>query len=299
MAEGATDSIACSTPDASLVPPSNAAFNSRGRKPQKPRPKKGTLPKIRPRVIARTSPRLILAEAEPASPDGTTRPMVCGKSNCCIAKLLRRGELSTGHDPPSPPPPTSPSTPACPPSGNGLDFATAVALTRRAIHGNGQKASLEELAKRVHRCFKPSEFKSCTVTTGYEYASTNAEGGGNRPAQKWIRAEVDGLVNPGCSRNAPPVYHVASRTATRAWLTDYFDPKHGRTEKIPNPSSDREEWHLLAWANKAKVYRTYMDDDTYCPSVSIAKKKRDKHWERVTTERFHVEAAILEWHALS
>eukprot|EP00873_Tetraselmis_striata_P006523 jgi/Tetstr1/426787/TSEL_017002.t1 len=32
-----------------------------------------------------------------------------------------------------------------------------------------------------------------------------------------------------------------------------------------------------------------------CPgTVSIAKKKRDKHWERVTTERLHVEAAILE-----
>eukprot|EP00873_Tetraselmis_striata_P040038 jgi/Tetstr1/460302/TSEL_005602.t1 len=159
-----------------------------------------------------------------------------------------------------------------------------------------------------------------------------------------IMAEVDGLINPGCSRNAPPVYHISSRTATRAWLKDYFDPKHGRTEKIPNPSSDREEWHLPAWANKAKVYMTYMDDDTYWPShvkrvsmsvfkriwikyfphiktpaqdrftkcgicvacielirtsdcpvtVSIAKKKRDKHWERVTTERLHVEAAILE-----
>eukprot|EP00873_Tetraselmis_striata_P028543 jgi/Tetstr1/448807/TSEL_036041.t1 len=146
MAEAASDSIACSAPDASLVRPSNTAFNSRGRKPQKPRPKKDIPPKIRPRVQARTSPRSILAEAEPASPDGTTRPMVCCKSNCCIAKLLRCGELSTGHDPPSPPPPTSPSNPACPPSGNGLDFATAVALTRRAIHGNGQKASWEELA---------------------------------------------------------------------------------------------------------------------------------------------------------
>eukprot|EP00873_Tetraselmis_striata_P017405 jgi/Tetstr1/437669/TSEL_026336.t1 len=128
-----------------------------------------------------------------------------------------------------------------------------------------------------------------------------------------IMAEADGLVNP-------------------------------RTEKIPNPSSDREECHLPAWANKAKFYRAYMDDDTYWPSdvkrvslsvfkriwikyfphiktpahdrftkcgicvacnelirtsdclvtVSIAKKKRDKHWERVTTERLHVEAAILE-----
>eukprot|EP00873_Tetraselmis_striata_P028544 jgi/Tetstr1/448808/TSEL_036042.t1 len=157
-------------------------------------------------------------------------------------------------------------------------------------------------------------------------------------------AEVDGLVNPGCSRYAPPVYHTASRAATRAWLKDYFDPKHDRTEKIPNPSSDREEWHLPAWANKAKVNRTHMDDNSYLPSdvkrvslsvfkriwikyfphiktpahdrftkcgicvactepirtsdcpvtVSIAKKKRHKHWERVTTERLYAEAAILE-----
>eukprot|EP00873_Tetraselmis_striata_P037585 jgi/Tetstr1/457849/TSEL_004251.t1 len=76
-----------------------------------------------------------------------------------------------------------------------------------------------------------------------------------------IRAEVDGLVNPCCSRIASPVYHNASRIATRAWLNDYFDPKHGITEKIPIPipSSDREEWHLPAWGNKAKVYRTCMD----------------------------------------
>eukprot|EP00873_Tetraselmis_striata_P003736 jgi/Tetstr1/424000/TSEL_014611.t1 len=173
MAEGATDSIACSAPDASLVQPSNT-----GRKPQKPRPKKDTPPKIRPRVNARTSPRLILAEAEPASPDGTTRPMVCKEAWMFIHKV------------------------------------------------------------------------------------------GFLPLRR-IRAEVDGLVNPGCSRNAPPVYHIASRAATRAWLKDYFDPKHGRTEKIPNPSSDREEWHLPAWANKAKVYITYMDDDTYWPSSVI------------------------------
>eukprot|EP00873_Tetraselmis_striata_P022860 jgi/Tetstr1/443124/TSEL_031180.t1 len=32
-----------------------------------------------------------------------------------------------------------------------------------------------------------------------------------------------------------------------------------------------------------------------CPvTVSIAKKKRDEHWERVTTERLHVEAAIMK-----
>eukprot|EP00873_Tetraselmis_striata_P022861 jgi/Tetstr1/443125/TSEL_031181.t1 len=161
MPEGATDSIACSAPDTSLVQPANTACNSRGRKSQKPREKKDTQPKIRPRVNAHRSTRLILAEAEPASPDGTTRPMVCCKSNCGIAKLLRCGELSTGNDTPSPPPPTSPSTPACPPpSGNGLDFATAVALTRRAIHGNGQKESWDELAKRVNRCFKHGDIQS-------------------------------------------------------------------------------------------------------------------------------------------
>eukprot|EP00873_Tetraselmis_striata_P042678 jgi/Tetstr1/462942/TSEL_007890.t1 len=194
MAEGATDSIACSAPDASLIQPSNTAFNTCGRKPQKPRPKKDIPPKIRPRVNARTFPRLIhFAEAEPASPDdGTTRPM----------------------------------------------------------------ASWDELAKRVNRCFKTDEMKSCPITAGYEYASSNAEGGANRPAQEWeawvfihkvgflrlrrIMAEVDGLFNPGCSRNAPPVYCIASRIATRAWLKNYFDPKHGRTEKITNPSSDRE-----------------------------------------------------------
>eukprot|EP00873_Tetraselmis_striata_P044551 jgi/Tetstr1/464815/TSEL_009554.t1 len=198
MAEGATDSVACSAPDASLVQPSNT-----GRKPQKPRPKKDTPPKIHPRVNARTSPRLILAEAEPASPDGTTRPMVCKEAWMFIHKV---GFL------------------------------------------------------RLRR----------------------------------IRAEVDGLVNPSCSRNARHVYHIASRAATRAWLKDYFDPKHGGTEKIPNPSSDREEWHLPARANKAKVYMTYMDDDTNWSSFSIAKKKRDKLWERVTTENLHVEAAILK-----
>eukprot|EP00873_Tetraselmis_striata_P045256 jgi/Tetstr1/465520/TSEL_010189.t1 len=80
-----------------------------------------------------------------------------------------------------------------------------------------------------------------------------------------IRAEVDDLVDLCLSRNKSPVYHIAARIATHAWLKDYFGPKHGRTEKIPNPSSDREEWHLPAyWANKAKkVYITYMDDDTY------------------------------------
>eukprot|EP00873_Tetraselmis_striata_P020588 jgi/Tetstr1/440852/TSEL_003092.t1 len=203
MAEGATDSIACSAPVTSLVQPSNTAFNSRGRKPQNPRQKKDTPPKIRLRRNARTSPRLILAEAEPASPDGTARPMVCKEAWMFIYMV--------------------------------------VFLWLRKI-----------------------------------------------------RAEVDGLGNPGCSRNAPPVYHIASRIATRAWLKDYFDPKHGRTEKIPNPSSDREEWHFPAWANKAKVYKTYMGDDTYWPSVSIAKKTRDKHRERVTTERLHVEATMLE-----
>eukprot|EP00873_Tetraselmis_striata_P015665 jgi/Tetstr1/435929/TSEL_024811.t1 len=60
------------------------------------------------------------------------------------------------------------------------------------------------------------------------------------------RAEVDGLVNPCLSRNTPPVYHIASGIATRAWLKDHFDPKHGRTERIPHSSSDQKEWHLPA-----------------------------------------------------
>eukprot|EP00873_Tetraselmis_striata_P040684 jgi/Tetstr1/460948/TSEL_006100.t1 len=107
--------------------------------------------------------------------------------------------------------------------------------------------------------------KSCSATADCEYVSTNVEDGDNRHAQEWwwstesgssvrvckeawmfihkvgflrlrkIRAEVDGLVNPGFSRNTPPVYHIARRIATRAWLNDYFHPKHRRTENTPNP----------------------------------------------------------------
>eukprot|EP00873_Tetraselmis_striata_P001165 jgi/Tetstr1/421429/TSEL_012378.t1 len=96
-----------------------------------------------------------------------------------------------------------------------------------AIHVNGQKASWDELAKRVNRCFKPGEIKSCAITADYEYVSANVEGYDNRHAHEWswftengssvrVMADVDGPVNPCLSRNTPPVYHSApSAAATR------------------------------------------------------------------------------------
>lgn len=78
-----------------------------------------------------------------------------------------------------------------------------------------------------------------------------------------IQSEIANDKNP-FERNSPPNYNCLPRRAAIAWLAEYFAEENGRTEKIPNPQSDRDEWHLPAWMSKQTVYRIYVAD----PSVS-------------------------------
>ena len=41
------------------------------------------------------------------------------------------------------------------------------------------------------------------------------------------------------------------------FMKEFLDDKHGRAQKIPNPRSGKEEWHLPVWMNKAFVYKLF------------------------------------------
>ena len=42
-----------------------------------------------------------------------------------------------------------------------------------------------------------------------------------------------------------------------SFIKDFWADEPGRAQKIPNPRSGKEEWHLPVWMNKAFVYKLY------------------------------------------
>ena len=52
----------------------------------------------------------------------------------------------------------------------------------------------------------------------------------------------------------------------RTFLDNYFAPKNGRCEKLPNPRYGKEEFSLPIWLSKLKVFLVYSADSTACKS---------------------------------
>ncbi len=44
------------------------------------------------------------------------------------------------------------------------------------------------------------------------------------------------------------------------FMKEFLADKHGRAQKIPNPRSGKEEWHLPDWMNKAFVYKMFVSE---------------------------------------
>jgi hypothetical protein len=44
------------------------------------------------------------------------------------------------------------------------------------------------------------------------------------------------------------------------FMNEFLADKHGRAQKIPNPRSGKEEWHLPVWMNKAFVYKLFVSE---------------------------------------
>lgn len=131
-------------------------------------------PKIRSFAVRRVCKHAILDAALQKGTAEEGLPMSCCISNCCLAKLLRAGPATPTH--------STSSDSSDKVEANGLDFADAVALTRSAIHKDGQVRSRQLLKERILRSQRPGEERDCPVTQGYSYDGGETT---SRGKQQW------------------------------------------------------------------------------------------------------------------
>lgn len=198
----------------------------------------------------------------------TCRPRHCCSGNHCLSRLLC--DLD----------PCESATPAD--LARREAFISAVSTTRMGLYRDGQNKGRDRLLAKLRLSYQPSH-TSCPATEGYSYMGSQPavnEGG----VTYWWFTPDGGSVR--VCREAWRLVHACSETRlcalardikrlpldykrassprdgrraadVRAWLDDNFAPENGRCEKMPNPESGREEWHLPPWLKKSVVYKEH------------------------------------------
>ena len=64
----------------------------------------------------------------------------------------------------------------------------------------------------------------------------------------------------GCTERAKKEPVRPREDAVIGFMQDFLAEKHGRAQKIPNPRSSKEEWHLPVWMTKTYVYKFMVAD---------------------------------------
>ena len=223
--------------------------------------------------LLKTVPYQAVANSLYQAPDENLArfPKRCCRGNQCLAKLLHQETLDA------------------PPSPSELShrdaFLAAVSGTRKELYKDGQNRARDRLVNKLRLSFEPTH-SACKATVGYDFYGSQPRDtpghqsywwftpdGGSvqvcRDAWRMLHAVSESRLcalakevkkDPITFQRTVLPYSSKKSSDVRALLDDYFKPENGRCEKMPNPQSGREEWHLPSWLKKSVVYKLYSDE---------------------------------------